>query len=102
MLPDFERVDWIGEYWGNLKARDFAHTHEDNDDVFFVLEGRPDLLVGEEWVSLDRGGFVLVPRGVSHDFRNTTGEEAGLLNLFIPGGFERDMPEIVKWFEEHR
>jgi len=24
MLPDFERADRIGEYWGNLKTRPFA------------------------------------------------------------------------------
>jgi mannose-6-phosphate isomerase-like protein (cupin superfamily) len=93
----------VSEWWLQPNAPGpGAHTHEDNDEVFFVLEGRPDLLVGKEWVSLDRGGFALVPHGVSHDFRNTTGEEAGLLNLFIPGGFERDMPAIVKWFEEHQ
>lgn len=79
-----------------------AHTHDDNDEVFFVLEGQPDLLVGEEWVSLDRGGFVLVPCTVPHDFRNPTAQRAGLLNLFIPGGFERNMPSILKWFEERR
>ena len=24
MLPDFDRADRIGEYWGNLKTRTFA------------------------------------------------------------------------------
>ena len=79
-----------------------AHFHEANDEVFYVLDGRPEILVGEEWVSLDKGAFVLIPRGVMHDFRNTTGETAGLLNFFIPGGFERKMPAIVKWFAKNR
>ena len=79
-----------------------AHSHEDNDEVFYVLEGRPEILVGEEWVSLESGGFVLIPRGIQHDFRNTTSEPAGLLNFFVPGGFERKMPAIVKWFAENR
>ena len=24
MLPDFERADWIGEFWGNSESRAFA------------------------------------------------------------------------------
>jgi mannose-6-phosphate isomerase-like protein (cupin superfamily) len=79
-----------------------AHLHEGNDEVFYVLAGRPEILIGELWVPLERGGFVLIPRGTMHDFRNRKSEEAGLLNFFIPGGFERKMPSIVKWFAEKR
>ena len=64
-----------------------AHLHDNNDEVFYVLEGRPEIFVGEEWVSLERGAFVLIPQGIMHDFRNATDEDAGLLNFFTPGGF---------------
>ena len=79
-----------------------AHFHEGNDEVFYVLEGKPEILIGEDWVPLDKGSFVLIPRGITHDFRNPGEEEAGLLNFFIPGGFERKMPAIVKWFAKNR
>lgn len=79
-----------------------AHSHEANDEVFYVLAGRPDILIGEEWVSLEPGAFVMIPRGVMHDFRNSTSEEAGLLNVFTPGGFERKMPAIVEWLAQNR
>jgi mannose-6-phosphate isomerase-like protein (cupin superfamily) len=75
-----------------------AHSHAANDEVFYVLDGAPELLVGDAWTTLGRGGFVRVPAGVMHDFRNPTAGRAGLLNLFIPGGFEREMPGIVDWF----
>ncbi len=39
-----------------------------------------------------------IPAGVTHDFRNRSAERAGLFNVFIPGGFERNMPMIVDWF----
>jgi mannose-6-phosphate isomerase-like protein (cupin superfamily) len=93
----------ISEWW--LKPNSDgpgAHLHEANDEVFYVLAGKPEILIGEQWVSLERGGFALIPQGTMHDFRNPTGEEAGLLNFFIPGGFERKMPAIVKWFAENR
>jgi mannose-6-phosphate isomerase-like protein (cupin superfamily) len=79
-----------------------AHFHEANDEIFYVLQGRPEILLGEEWIALEQGAFVRIPAGVLHDFRNTTSEDAGLLNVFIPGGFERKMPAIVQWFEENR
>jgi hypothetical protein len=35
MLPDFERADRIGEYWGNPKTRTFA-------ELLIDCEGGPD------------------------------------------------------------
>ena len=79
-----------------------AHKHEDNDEVFYVLEGSISLLIGEEWIVADKGAFLRIPAKTMHDFKNQTDQKAGMLNFFIPGGFERDMPAIVQWFEEHK
>lgn len=35
----------------------------------------------------------------AHGFENRTAVRAGVQNVFIPGGFERRMPEIVAWYE---
>jgi mannose-6-phosphate isomerase-like protein (cupin superfamily) len=75
-----------------------AHAHEANDEVFYVIEGRPSVLVGDSWLDGERGSFFRIPAGVMHDFQNRTAERAGLLNFWIPGGFERNMPGIVEWF----
>ena len=75
-----------------------AHSHEANDEVFYVLGGTPEILTGEDWTRVKAGGFVRIPAGVAHDFRNLAGPRAVVLNVFIPGGFERDMPKIVDWF----
>ena len=45
------------------------------------------------------GGFVRAPAGVTHDFANRTDSRAGVLNIYIPGGFERDMAAIVGWYD---
>lgn len=78
-----------------------AHLHEANDEVFYVIEGTVSVLVGERWVNAERGAFLRIPAGTVHDFANRTNTKAGILNFFIPGGFERDMPAIVKWFKEN-
>lgn len=78
-----------------------AHMHEANDEIFVVLEGSPELLIGETWKTYEAGAFLRIPGGVLHDFRNLSDRPARLLNVFIPGGFERDMPKIVEWFAQN-
>ncbi len=75
-----------------------AHSHEMNDEIFYVLEGTPEVLVAEAWSAHGAGSFIRIPAGVTHDFRNPGATCARLLNVFIPGGFERHMPEIAAWF----
>jgi len=78
-----------------------AHLHEANDEIFYVIEGTASLLVGEEWIEASKGAFFMIPKNTMHDFANRSNNKTGLLNFFIPGGFERNMPSIVKWFEEN-
>lgn len=75
------------------------HSHADHDDIFYVIEGTMSLLVGDKWVDAGVGSFVRAPAGTTHDFANRTDRRAGVLNIYIPGGFERDMAGIVGWFE---
>jgi mannose-6-phosphate isomerase-like protein (cupin superfamily) len=93
----------VSEWWlePNTKGPG-AHSHEANYEVFYVIEGRPSLLVGDQWVEESRGACFLIPPRTMHDFDNRTDRRAGLLNFFIPGGFEPMMPAIVEWFRENR
>lgn len=78
-----------------------AHQHEGNDEVFYVLEGTASFLIGDKWINAEKGTFIRIPARTVHDFKNQTDQKVGVLNFFIPGGFERNMPAIVKWFDEH-
>lgn len=75
-----------------------AHSHAANEEVFYVIEGTMTFRVGEQFVDAPTGTFLRVPAGVTHDFENRSAHRAGVLNVFIPGGFESRMPEIVEWF----
>ena len=44
---------------------------------------------------------LLIPAGTRHDFANRSNRRMGLFNVFIPGGFEKDMPAVVKRYEEN-
>jgi mannose-6-phosphate isomerase-like protein (cupin superfamily) len=91
----------ISEWWLEPKTQGpGAHSHPE-DDVFYVIEGTMSFLLGDRWIDAPKGSFVLVPSGITHDFENRSSHRAGVLNISVPGNFESDMPEIVKWFAEH-
>ena len=93
----------VSEWWLEPQSEGpGAHRHECNDEIFYVLEGTASFLVGEEWVDAPKGSFLKIPATIQHDFANRSHEPAGLLNFFVPGGFERFMPEIVQWFKENK
>ena len=93
----------VSEWWLEPNSHGPGlHCHEDNDEIIYVLEGTISFLIGEGWVDAVKGSFLKIPEGINHDFANRTNERVGLLNLFVPGGFERHMPGIVKWFEENK
>jgi mannose-6-phosphate isomerase-like protein (cupin superfamily) len=91
----------ISEWWLEPHTKGpGAHSHEE-DDIFYVIEGIMSVLVGEQWHDAERGTFVLIPSGVSHDFENRGEVRAGLLNFSVPGPFEPEMPAIAAWFKEN-
>jgi mannose-6-phosphate isomerase-like protein (cupin superfamily) len=91
----------ISEWWLEPNTQGpGAHSHAE-DDVFYVLEGTMSILIDDRWVDAERGAFVLVPGGTTHDFENRSERRAGVLNFSIPGNFERNMPSIAQWFAEH-
>ena len=91
----------ISEWWLEPHTQGpGAHAHPE-DDIFYVIEGTMSVLVGRTWTHAEKGSFVLVPGGTTHDFENRGSVRAGVLNLSIPGAFEPHMPGIAEWFAQH-
>jgi mannose-6-phosphate isomerase-like protein (cupin superfamily) len=85
----------VSEWW--LEAGEEGpgpHSHEANEELFYVLEGTMTFLAGDDVVEAPPGTFLRIPAGVVHDFRNAGDERAGALNVFMPGGFE---PLMRQW-----
>ena len=91
----------VSEWW--IKAGDSGpgpHSHDHNVELFYVIAGTMSFLAGDRWLDAPAGSFLRIPTGVTHDFENRGTEPAGVLNVFLPGGFEVLMPEIVGYFAE--
>ena len=99
--PETQAKYAISEWWLEPKTKGpGAHSHPE-DDIFYVLEGTMSVLVDDAWIAAERGAFVLVPGGVTHDFENRGPVRAGVLNVSIPGAFEPAMPGIAEWFAKN-
>ena len=89
----------ITEWWMEAGAPALdAHIHETNDELIYVLDGTASILIGEDWVSVQKGGIVVIPAGTTHAFRNVSAERAGILNIFLAGAYEAMMPQITAMF----
>lgn len=65
------------------------HIHHDADEVIYVLEGTVEFECDGRRLRSGRGGFLVIPKGVPHSFRNFGDRPARLLGIFMPGGLER-------------
>ena len=91
----------VSEWWLEPHSRG-PHAHANDDDhVWYVIEGTMSVLIGDEWIDAPRGSFVLIPGGVRHNFENRSAARAGILNFNSSAGFEDELPAIAKWFEEN-
>ena len=62
------------------------HVHLEHTDAFHVLDGELTFGLGAQGrpITVGAGGFVSVPPGVPHSFRNDSGADARWLNLHAP------------------
>ena len=72
------------------------HTHSNEDETFYVLEGRADFLLGDERITAGPGDFVNIPRGAVHNFHNPYAEPARLILTFTPSGIEKFFEETLE------
>ena len=71
------------------------HTHRNEDEYTYVLEGEIGVQVGEEVRVATPGDLVFKPRGVPHAFWNAGEVPARALEIISPAGFERYFVEIA-------
>jgi oxalate decarboxylase/phosphoglucose isomerase-like protein (cupin superfamily) len=61
------------------------HSHEDQDEVIFCLEGGGTMIVeGHADIEYRPGMAIVIPRGVKHCNKNTTDKELHVVTMFNP------------------
>ncbi|MDP8908533.1 MAG: cupin domain-containing protein [Chloroflexota bacterium] len=64
------------------------HTHANEDEISYVLEGEIGFQLGEKVQIAGPGDIVFKPRGIPHAFWNAGDATARLLETITPAGFE--------------
>jgi len=60
------------------------HIHHNIDELLYVLEGEIDFVLEGTRFRSGPGGFVFVPQGSMHSFRNLSSAPARMLGVFSP------------------
>jgi quercetin dioxygenase-like cupin family protein len=77
------------------------HYHRGRDEFFYVLDGELVLRIGEATHTARSGTFAFVPRETIHGFRNASSENATILVVHHPAGFERFLEEMQQLSARH-
>lgn len=64
------------------------HIHHTSDEMFYVLSGEFEFLVGEQIYRAGPWTFVFIPRGTVHAPKVVSTEPGRVLAAFVPGGQE--------------
>ena len=70
------------------------HVHRNEDESFYVVSGRLEILLGTSLHEAMAGDFVFVPRGTVHRFKNVGNETAVQLVTFVPAGMDKFFKEV--------
>lgn len=65
------------------------HTHANEDEAIYVLEGEVRFKLGEEIQTGPAGSYVFIPRGTPHAWQNVGNGPARMLFHFTRSGMER-------------
>jgi quercetin dioxygenase-like cupin family protein len=101
MIPGADSAGGFSLVEHPLKPRALAaplHRHSREDEYSYILRGRVGALLGEEVVYGGPGDLIYKPRGQWHTFWNAGDDEAILLEIISPAGFEKYFEELIELF----
>lgn len=70
------------------------HTHQREDEAYFVLEGEYEVHCGDRTFRATPGTMFLLPRDIPHTFRNVSKTPGRMLITATPAGVERFWQEV--------
>lgn len=69
------------------------HIHHNEDEAWYVLDGKMTFYVGDQTLEATAGAFVFAPKGIPHTFTVDV-EPTHVLVFASPAGFERFALEL--------
>ena len=76
------------------------HYHENQDEWFYVMEGRVAFFKDGAWTEVAPGSSVFIPKGAVHTFKNVGDQPLRQLITVSPSGFETFMTRCSEVFAQ--
>lgn len=70
------------------------HYHKELDELMMVLDGTASILIGEDVVEVEAGGWHLRPRGLNHTFWNASEKPLRFVDMYFNQPFEEYLEQI--------
>jgi quercetin dioxygenase-like cupin family protein len=70
------------------------HWHENEDEWFYVIEGRVSFFASGQWTEMEPGAVAFAPRMSVHTYKNAGDTPARLLVHTSPSGFEHFIAKL--------
>ncbi len=70
------------------------HYHKELEELMFVLEGTATVLVGEEVIVVEAGGWHLRPRMIKHTFWNASEKPLRFIDMYFNQPFEDYLEKV--------
>jgi len=70
------------------------HAHKELDELMYVLEGTASVLIGDEIVQINAGGWHMRPRMIKHTFFNASDEPLRFIDMYFNQPFEEYLEAI--------
>jgi len=70
------------------------HVHENEDEIFKILEGEMELTIGNETMTLTEGDLAFAPRGIPHSWKIVGDKTAKVILSVFPAGLEYMFEEL--------
>jgi len=73
-----------------------AHYHLESDELFYVLEGEGNMLLGEEETEIESGYFIFVPSNEDHRITSSSENPLKVIYFLDKSGLELQFREEAK------
>ncbi len=70
------------------------HVHENEDEVFQVIEGQVEMSIGEKLTTLNSGDLIFCPKGIPHSWKVIGDQNARAMLSIFPAGLEKMFEEL--------
>lgn len=75
---------WVGLSNIDPRSSSNRHRHDDKEEVFYVVSGSGEMVVGYEREAIQVGSLILVPPGSEHQLVNDNDEALTVLSVVSP------------------